>query len=130
MTVYQSRIDRRIAAKVGAYTVEHGGGTFDAVTGDPFIPSIGYGCGMADGTAAFQPDATALYETGRRVAQEFNASFFGTWIDERTGLVHVDPAAYIIGYDRAVSFAREHGQIALYNFSTKTVEYIESEVQS
>lgn len=105
---------------IAVYTLEHGGGTFEAGTGLPFEPAEGYAVAMAAGTQAWVTDPADLPDVARLVAQEWDASFVGTWVapDRR---IHVDPVQYVRDLDRALAIGRENGQLAIYSFTTKEV---------
>jgi hypothetical protein len=102
---------------IAAYTAEHGGGTFDALTREPFAPRHGYAVAVAHGTAAIVRRADHVDAAAIRVAQEFGAPFVGTWLDPY-GDVHVDPVEYVIDRQRAIRYGRERAQAAIFEFST------------
>ena len=110
---------------VATRTLANGGGTFHASTHLPFEPSRGFAVAMARGTVASIPvdDPDALALTGRLVAEEFEAAFYGTWVSD--GRIHVDPVQYVTDLERALTLARERRQEAIYAFETGEVIGIE-----
>jgi hypothetical protein len=107
-------------ADVVAITINDGGGTFEAGTGLRFAPDQGYAVALCRGTYAFATRADDLATLGHRVAQEFGASYFGTWIDDKD-VIHVDPVAYIVDRGRAIALAIDNEQLAIYSFGDRTV---------
>ena len=105
-------------ANVVAYTAQHGGGTFEAGTYLPFAPEYGFAVALGGVKMAAQ-DATieALARWLPRVANEWNTSFVGTWL--RDNILHVDAVVYIRDLTFALQVAREHRQLAIYDFATK-----------
>lgn len=110
---------------VASRTLANGGGTFHASTHLPFEPAKGFAVAMARGTVASVDivDPSALALTGRLVAEEFEAAFYGTWVAD--GRIHVDPVQYVTDLERALALARQREQEAIYAFETGEVIGIE-----
>lgn len=111
---------------ITAYTVEHGGGTFDR-DGNPVEPSDGYAVGIARGTAAILPSSASpdqVGDTAYMVMQEYEARFVGTWIMD-DGRVAIDPVRILTQKHAALDLALDRGQLAIYGFA----EHMAIEVQ-
>ena len=97
-------------------TLTDGGGTFDALTLQPFRPTDGYAVAI-DGITRKAADL-APYRIpilARHVAGEFGATFVGTWIDE--GTVYIDAVAYVRDRAEALAMGRAANQIAVWDFA-------------
>jgi hypothetical protein len=106
------------AAEIAAYTVEHGGGTFDRA-GNPVEPVNGYAVGIAQGTQALlAPSATPamLASAMHRVAQEFEVNFIGVWV-RPDGWLAIDPVRVMTFRAAALDAGRYYGQQAIYGFA-------------
>lgn len=108
------------SAAIAAYTVQHGGGTFDRA-GNPVEPVNGYAVGMARGSAAILPANTTparLAETMRRIWQEFECNFVGTWVRD-DGTITVDPVRMMTYLYAAMDAGKTYGQQAIYGFAER-----------
>lgn len=110
----------RKATAILAATVESGGCTFDARNLLAFAPATGYAVGVG-GARLPAGDVTAevIANTAYRVAQEFDSTYAGTWLDE--GFVYIDAIRYF-GSERrgdALACGRLYGQKAIFDFATQ-----------
>lgn len=109
---------RKLAHEALARTVNDGGSTFEGRTMLPFTPGVGFSVGIG---GAILPATTvtgeALAWLARRIAQEYETTYVGTWLNE--GKVYVDAVRYFGAHGRedAIACAREHGQLAIYDFA-------------
>lgn len=109
-------------------TVTNGGGTFRRDTLEPFTPPDGYAVGSAVGDGAVITDPHQLARTVRRVGEEFESTYVGTWVRD-DGNVVVDPITYVrdaagddvLALPRALTLARRTHQEAIYSFAQKAV---------
>jgi len=110
---------------VATYTAEHGGGTFDALTGRPFEPKHGYAVARV---SAFEGDVKAecMEYIGRHIAGEYGTPYFGTWVTPE-GRIAIDPVEYVISRERAITLGRHYGQRAIWDFAAGEVIIIEWE---
>lgn len=109
---------------VAEYTLENGGGTFDAETGALRVFTGGYVVGMAHGTAALvavEPRATLearLAEAMTHVAGQYSADSIGTWLQD--DVIHVDPVEWSHDWERANYLGHLRGQQAVWGVAEGT----------
>jgi hypothetical protein len=122
-----THFDSIAAARIAAYTAEHGGGTFSASTGEPHEGPGGFAVGLAIGSAAILPASATpehLAATLARVAAEFECTYVGTWLDfDGPGdpAIHIDPVQILSDRGLALQRAAERGQRSIYSFEQREV---------
>jgi hypothetical protein len=121
-----THLDAVAAARIAAYTAEHGGGTFSASTGEPHEGPGGYAVGLALGSAAILPASATperLAGTIARIAGEFECAYVGTWVnnDGPGEAIHIDPVQVLTDRGLALQRAAERGQRSIYGFSEREV---------
>jgi hypothetical protein len=110
----------RQAASALAFTVEHGGGTFEAKTmllqewKSGFVVAIG---GLT--IAAKDATAEALAWLGNRVGGEYMTTYIGTWLQDE--VLYIDAVVFVADRDRAIALGQEHGQQAIYDCTAQEV---------
>jgi hypothetical protein len=113
------RITDTAADRVAADLVEFGGGTYEAGTLTPFVPTSGFAVGVGGFNLPADGVTVEQIRFGSKVAGEYGELFVGTWLDD--GTVYFDAVRYF-GADRreaaiALGIARE--QAAIYDFGAK-----------
>lgn len=119
------------AKNVRDYTRQHGGGTF-TISGLPVNPKHGFALSLNPERTkiipedAFTPTTVELFFTNNQpYCIDHNQSdregfkFIGTWVHE--GYVHMDVSTVLVTKDieKVMRLAREHNQLAVYDFATK-----------
>lgn len=107
---------------IAAHTVENGGGTFDARTGEPVQPTSGYAVGMPGGTKVKGLVSPGSIVDALRTFELTRAPYVGTWVDvNRFGnrVAYVDPVVIIPDRESALLVAAALGELAVWDFSAQ-----------
>ena len=114
------------AQNIIADTVQNGGGTYDAITYEPYDPADGFA--VAIGGARIPADRVTPRLVSKAIAllrQEFGTELVGTWLDG--DIVYIDAVRHIYDVGEAKALGREHHQLSIYNFATEEVVWLVSE---
>lgn len=92
-----------------------GGCTWDALNNEPLNPSSGYAVGVRQFGAS---NNKQVLRAMLRIAANYSETI-GTWVDAKTGNIHVDAVRIIEDCDTATTLAKSNGEIAIWDFANK-----------
>lgn len=104
-----------------AKTISDGGGTFYADTLTDAYLTVGYVVGVGGAVIDLATGITPedFGRTAQRVAQEFDTTYVGTWVDG--GKLYIDAVVVIADAGRAFDLALAKGQEAIYDVANGIV---------
>jgi hypothetical protein len=101
---------------------DDGGATYRAADLTRVSPTRGYAVGIGSDSIAWPASESVLSTMLAWAVDAYRTDYVGTWVED--GRVYIDAVVIVASLESAMTIARRHGQLAIYDFANSTVIHV------